>query len=187
MDDDGGLLEAWRRGDLRAGDALVERYSAIVVRFFRSKLGDDIDDFVQQTFTDVVRARDRLSSGSFRAYLLSVARHRLVDELRRRFRRPEALDIATMSLEDIGTSLSQRFARDERKLAMLRALRGLPVDFQIVLELAYWEDLSGAEIAVVLGVPPNTVRSRLARARVALREALPPGEPLPADTSNTES
>lgn len=186
MDDDGGLLEAWRGGDLRAGDALVERHSAIVVRFFRSKLGDDIDDFVQQTFTDVVRARDRLS-GSFRAYLLAVARHRLVDELRRRLRRPEALDIATMSLEDIGTSLSQRFARDERKLAMLRALRGLPVDFQIVLELAYWEDLSGAEIAEVVGVPPNTVRSRLARAREALRAALPSGEPLPVDTSNTES
>lgn len=187
MEDDSALLESWRHGDARAGDALVQRYSAIVVRFFRSKLGDDIDDFVQQTFTDVVRSRDRLSSAGFRAYLLAVARHRLVDELRRRCRRPEAFDIATMSLEDVGTSLSQRFARNERKLAMLRALRGLPIDFQIVLELAYWEDLSGAEMAEVLGISPHTVRSRLARARAALRAALPPTEPLPDDVSITES
>ncbi len=59
---------------------------------------------------------------------------------------------------------------------MFAALRSLSIEFQMVLELTYWEDLSGAEIAVVLGVSPHTVRSRLSRARAALRSVLRPNE-----------
>ncbi|MBK8238354.1 MAG: sigma-70 family RNA polymerase sigma factor [Deltaproteobacteria bacterium] len=176
MGDDHALLESWRRGDARAGAALLERHSAMVTRFFQSKLGDDIDDIVQQTFADVVRARDTVSSTGFRAYLLAVARHRLVDQLRRKSSRPEAFDIASVSVQDLRTSLSERLARDERRAVIVAALRSLSLEFQMVLELTYWEDLSGAEIAVVLGVSPHTVRSRLSRARAALRSALRPGE-----------
>jgi RNA polymerase sigma-70 factor, ECF subfamily len=172
VSDDRALLESWRGGDARAGDALLQRYSAMVARFFRSKLGDDIDDIVQQTFADVVRARDNVSPGGFRAYLLAVARHRLVDQLRRSVNRPELFDIASMSLADLRTSVSQQIARDQRRAAMLTALRSLSLEFQMVLELTYWEELSGAEIAVVLGVSPHTVRSRQSRARAALRGAL---------------
>lgn len=172
VDDDGVLLESWRSGDTRAGDDLLRRYAPIVTRFFRSKLGDDIDDVVQQTFADVVRARDRVSSGGFRAYLLAIARHRLVDELRRKLGRAEPIDIMAMSLEDLRTSVSQVILRDERRATMLHALRGLCLEHQLVLELTYWEELPGAEIAVVLGVSPHTVRSRLSRARAALRDAL---------------
>jgi RNA polymerase sigma-70 factor, ECF subfamily len=174
--DDHVLLESWRRGDSRAGAALLQRYSALVARFFQSKLGDDIDDLVQQTFTDVVRARDTVSPSGFRAYLLAVARHRLVDQLRRKSSRPESFDVASVSVEDLRTSVSQRLARDERRAAMLTAVRSLSIEFQMVLELTYWEDLSGAEIAVVLGVSPHTVRSRLSRARAALRGVLRPDE-----------
>ncbi|MBX7079247.1 MAG: sigma-70 family RNA polymerase sigma factor [Nannocystaceae bacterium] len=176
MSDDHALLESWRGGDTRAGAALLQRYSPMVARFFQSKLGDDIDDLVQQTFADVVRARDTVSPDGFRAYLLAVARHRLVDQLRKKSSRPEAFDLAAVSVEDLRTSVSQRLARDERRAAMLTALRSLSLEFQMVLELTYWEDLSGAEIAVVLGVSPHTVRSRLSRARAALRNALRPNE-----------
>lgn len=169
---DRALLESWRGGDARAGDTLLQRYSALVARFFRSKLGDDIDDLVQQTFADVVRARDDVPPDGFRAYLLAIARHRLVDLLRKRSTRPEAFDIASVSVGDLRTSVSERMARDERRAAMLTALRSLSLEFQMVIELAYWEELSGAEIAVVLGVSPHTVRSRLSRARAALRGAL---------------
>jgi len=176
VSDDHALLESWRGGDTRAGAALLQRYSPMVARFFQSKLGDDIDDLVQQTFADVVRARDTVSPDGFRAYLLAVARHRLVDQLRKKSSRPEAFDLAAVSVEDLRTSVSQRLARDERRAAMLTALRSLSLEFQMVLELTYWEDLSGAEIAVVLGVSPHTVRSRLSRARAALRNALRPNE-----------
>ncbi len=148
----------------------------MVTRFFQSKLGDDVDDLVQQTFADVVRARDTVSAQGFRAYVLAVARHRLVDQLRKKSSRPEAFDIASVSIQDLRTSVSERLARDERRAVMFAALRSLSIEFQMVLELTYWEDLSGAEIAVVLGVSPHTVRSRLSRARAALRSVLRPNE-----------
>lgn len=176
MGDDHALLESWRSGDARAGAALLQRHAAMVTRFFQSKLGDDVDDLVQQTFADVVRARDTVSAQGFRAYVLAVARHRLVDQLRKKSSRPEAFDIASVSIQDLRTSVSERLARDERRAVMFAALRSLSIEFQMVLELTYWEDLSGAEIAVVLGVSPHTVRSRLSRARAALRSVLRPNE-----------
>lgn len=172
VEDDATLLAHWRTGDSGAGDELLRRHFATVVRFFRSKLGDDIDDIVQQTFADTVRARDQVGEGGFRAYLLRVAHNRLMDDLRRKARRPEAFDPGSISLADIATSVSQRIARNQDEHLMLVAMRELSVDFQIALELAYWEELPGQEIAVILGISPHTVRSRLARARVALREAL---------------
>ena len=70
-----------------------------------------------------------------------------------------------MSVADLGASpgtLAQ--AREEQELLLL-ALRRIPIDFQIAVELYYWESLSTRELAEVLGVPEGTVRSRLARAR----------------------
>ncbi len=172
MQEDGALLAAWRDGDADAGDELVRRHFKVVVRFFRSKLGDDIDDIVQQTFADAVHARNAVGPAGFRAYLLGIARNRLFDQLRSKAARAERFDPASVTLADIGTSVSQRVARNQDEQLMLAAMRTLPVDFQIVLELAYWEELPGAEIAEIVGVSPHTVRSRLARARDALREAL---------------
>jgi RNA polymerase sigma factor (sigma-70 family) len=60
----------------------------------------------------------------------------------------------------------------ERVQLLYAALQGLPLDFQISLELFYWEELTAAEIGVVLGVPEGTVRSRLRRARELLGERL---------------
>jgi RNA polymerase sigma-70 factor (ECF subfamily) len=60
--------------------------------------------------------------------------------------------------------------REQRRL--LRALRRLPLGLQIVLELRYWEQLSGREIAGVLEVPLGTVKSRILAGRVALRRLI---------------
>jgi RNA polymerase sigma-70 factor (ECF subfamily) len=61
--------------------------------------------------------------------------------------------------------------RQEQRL-LLRALRQLPIDVQITLQLFYWENLSRAEIARVLDVEINTVKSRLQRGKEALRERI---------------
>ena len=54
----------------------------------------------------------------------------------------------------------------------MAALQSLPVDLQIALELRFWQELSGPDLALVLEIPEGTVRSRLRRALEALREAL---------------
>lgn len=166
------LLQEWRDGDRKAGDTLVQRHFSAVSRFFRTKVGDDVDDLVQQTFLACVEGVDRIQGDSFRAYLFGTARRRLLDRFRKAHRGPDPVDLSVNSLVDLGTSPSQTLARAEGHQLLSMAVATLPVDSQIALELAYWEGLSGAEMAAVLEIPENTVRSRLARARARLREAM---------------
>lgn len=168
MDSDEDLLAAWREGDAQAGDVLVQRHFAGLHRFFRTKLGDEVDDLVQQSLLHCVESRDRVTHGEFRAYLFGIARHRLYDHLRAR----RHVDVDQMSIADCGTSPSQKVARNQQEQLLLLAMREIPISAQIVLELSYWEHMSGKEIAKVLDVSEHTVRSRLARARAALREKL---------------
>ncbi|MEZ4401427.1 MAG: sigma-70 family RNA polymerase sigma factor [Kofleriaceae bacterium] len=172
MTDDWALLEAWRAGDAAAGNQLVAAHFPAVSRFFRGKLGDDIEDLLQQTFLACVEARDRIAGASFRSYLFSVATRRLFDHLRARYKAAGDRPFSELSLADLGTTPSEHVARNQRAAMLQAALRQLPLDAQLVLELAYWEGLSGAEIAVALDVEPGTVRSRLSRARDSLRAAV---------------
>jgi RNA polymerase sigma-70 factor (ECF subfamily) len=168
------LLSAWRDGEREAGDALVERYFDPICRFFRSKVGPnltEVEDLIQRTFLDCAESVDRIEASSFKAYLFAVARNRLYDHLRRTHRRPIA-ELSATSIADLGTTPSQAVARNQEQALVIEALKTLPLDFQITLELKYWEQLSDPEIAEVLGVAPNTVRSRLARGRNLLKEAL---------------
>ena len=55
---------------------------------------------------------------------------------------------------------------------LLLALQRIPLESQVILELQYWEELSTAEIGVILGVPVNTVYSRLHRARQSLKRVI---------------
>lgn len=184
---DGDLLEAWRGGDRTAGDELIRRHFDSICRFFRAKLGDDVEDLIQKTFLDCVTSRDRVAIDGFRPYLFGVAKNRLYDHLRASFRGPQRLDLGSSSLADLGTSPSQHVARDQEEQLLLAAMRTIPVEFQIALELAYWENMSGPEIAQVLGIPANTVRSRLARARAAVRDALERLATNPAQVDTTLS
>lgn len=165
------LLIAWRGGDNVAGDELIGRYFDPICRFFRSKLGDDIEDLIQRTFIDCLESRARINAPTFRSWLFSVAHHRLFDHLRRTLARGDE-ELGSRSITDLRTRPSERVARAQTREIVARAMTTLPLDFQIVLELAYWEDLDGPEIAAALGIPANTVRSRLARGRASLREAL---------------
>ncbi|MCA9636577.1 MAG: sigma-70 family RNA polymerase sigma factor [Myxococcales bacterium] len=165
------LLDAWCAGDKGAGDDLICRHFDAICRFFRGKLGDDVEDLIQRTFEVATARRQEIREGtSFRGFLFGVARNLLLDHLRRRYRRGPHDPISECSLADLGTSPSEAVHRGEREALVQEAIRRVPLDQQIILELAHWEGLSGREIAEALGIPENTVRSRLARARAALRE-----------------
>ena len=73
---------------------------------------------------------------------------------------------------------------DEEKL-LLQALRRLPLDMQLTLELFYWEELSIEDVAQVLEIPPGTVKSRLHRAKGLLREQIDTLDPDPALAEST--
>ncbi len=167
------LLEAWRDGDAAAGSELFERHFDAVYRFLRGKAEVAVEDLVQQTFLACVKRRDALRSGAgFRTYLFTVARHELFEHWRQRARRAGDVEVGEVSLADLATSPSGVIARQAEHKLLLRALRAIPLDLQIALELHYWEGMAGPELAEVLGIPEGTVRSRLRRAREALETAM---------------
>lgn len=170
--DDNQLLERWRGNDKQAGDALVSRHFQSVHRFFRNKVSRDVDDLVQQTFLACVEGRERFQqTASFRTYLFAIARFQLYAYYQRG-RDRASLDFGTTSVRDLSPSPTGQLACQQDRRLLLEALRCIPVDMQIALELAYWEELSGPEIALVLSIPESTVYSRIRRARERLREAL---------------
>jgi DNA-directed RNA polymerase specialized sigma24 family protein len=73
----------------------------------------------------------------------------------------------------------------EEKKLLLKALRRIPLELQIALELHYWEGMTTLEIAEVLEVPRGTVKSRIRRAREALEDALSRLARDPATDSST--
>lgn len=167
------LLDRWRAGDTSAGDILLRRYFASLFRFFGNKAPQHADDLTQRTMLGCIEHRERFrGQSSFRTYLFVIARHQLYDHFRRLSRSTDVPDFSSLTLRALGTSPSSAVARDEREEKLELALAELPLDQQIALELAYRYELSGPEIAEVLEVEANTVRSRLARARKTLRERL---------------
>jgi RNA polymerase sigma factor (sigma-70 family) len=168
---DADLLADWAAGSPAAGHELFERHFALVHRFFRNKVGAEIEDLVQQTFLACVEAGTRYAGqASVKTFLLAIARKQLFKHYARQHRR--ALDFDVTSVQDLRTSPSGLVARREDERLLAEALRKLPLEAQIVLELAFWEGCDGNEIAHVLEVPLNTAYSRLRRAKINLRQRL---------------
>lgn len=184
VDDDVVLLDQWCAGDRDAGSQLFDRYFSAVYRFFQHKIESDVDEMVQETFFACLRARDGFRrASSFKAYLFGIARHVLHHYWRRRRVRSEVVDFDEVSIASLSTSAGSRVGKREDRARLLGALRELPLEQQLILELHYWEDLERDQLAEVFEVEPATTRSRLFRARQALRERLERGiaRPAPGD------
>lgn len=172
MDPDLALLDRWCAGDRQSGNALFKRHFDSVYSFFEHKVGEDVDELVQNTFLACSRSRDAFRRQcTFRTYLFAIARHQLYAHLRRHHGR--ALDGGVTSLADLShTTPGTQIARGQDHQRLLAALRGLPLDTQLLLELHYWEDMDSNALAEVFDVANTTARTRLFRARTALRERL---------------
>lgn len=167
------LFELWQRGNLDAGNELFRRHFRSLYRFFANKVHDDADELIQDTFLACVSSRDRFGKrSSFRTYLFTIARNKLYTYLKRRRRDRAKLDFSQTSLMDMGITPTGRLARNGRLHVLLQALRSLPIEQQVLLELYYWEELSGAELAESLDISADSVKARLYRARNALRRQL---------------
>lgn len=170
--DDQSLVEAWRAGDRQAGEALFRRHFQSVTRFFRNKFSAGIDDLVQQTFLALLEGRERLASGAnVRSYLFGIA-HNVMRANLRALAKQRAFDPASSAIVDLDPSPSTMVGQCQEQRLLLLALRRIPIEAQVTLELVYWEQLNAAEIAEILGVPHSTMRSRIQRARQLLQQAI---------------
>lgn len=169
---DADLLQAWRGGDELAGRQLVRRHTPTLHRFFAIKAPDHVTDLVQSVFEAALSGPAFRGDAAFRTYLLAIARKLLLKHFRKLFRGERALAQVHITASDIGGSPSIVAAHRQELRLLALALRKLPIDHQIALELYYWEELPVGEIAVVLEVAPGTVKSRLSRARELLRDRI---------------
>lgn len=175
MRSDGELLGAWQAGDAAAGEAFVDRHFDAVTRFFRNKVcsEDDAAELVGQTFLGCTSGKERWrGEAGARQFLYAIAHNVLRKYIRGRYkRRSEEVDFAAVCVQECEpASMSSIVAHKREAQSLVQALREIPLEDQIVLELMYFEGLSGSEVAAVLGVPEGTVRGRIARGRQRLRE-----------------
>ena len=171
MASDFELLEAWKAGDDASGNLLVRRHFERIYMFFDSKVGGAVEDLTQRTFLACTTARDRIDpQRSFRTYLYGIARNQLLQYYTRLRRDSERDDLWQRSADEAFETPSQMVARHDEQRLLLKALRSIPLELQIAVELFYWEEMPLADIANVVEIPEGTVKSRLHRAKLLLRE-----------------
>ena len=178
MDPDGQLIQATLDGNSAAFGELVRRYQDRLLSTLTHVVGsvEDAQDITQETFVQAfVRLDSFRGASAFYTWLYRIAFNQAVT-LRRRTRPSESLDAARElrgdMLADGREGPDGRLVRGERALQVQAALRALSQEHRTILVLREVEGCSYEMIAEMLNLPVGTVRSRLARARLQLRNEL---------------
>jgi RNA polymerase sigma-70 factor (ECF subfamily) len=168
------LIQRIAEGDRLAMQVLFGRHHVRVYRFVLRLMKDQgmAEDIVADTFLDVWRqaARfERRSSGT--TWILSIARFKALDVLRKR--REDSLDDEAAEAIADGADDPEVSLQKANKGEIMRAcLSELSADHRAIVDLVYYHEQSVAEVAAVLGIPENTVKTRMFYARKRLSELL---------------
>jgi len=182
--DEPALIQTAQHGDLDSFNTLILHYQDTVFNVALRILGDEdlAEDAAQEAFISAFRSINTFRGGSFKAWLMRTVTNACYDELRRQKRRPttplepESKDGEEVDsprwLADPNLTPSEQFEADELEHAIQHCLDMLPADFRTVVVLADVQGMDYSEVATAAKVPLGTIKSRLARARLRLRECL---------------
>ncbi len=182
--DEAGLITRARDGDLEAFNRLILGHQDALFNAALRILGDDelAADATQDAFLAAFRGLNGFRGGSFRAWLMRTVTNACYDELRRHKRRPttplepeghDGEDVESPRwLADPELSPEQQAEALELEPAIQHCLENLPLEFRTVVVMADLQGLDYTEVATAVHVPLGTIKSRLARARLRLRECL---------------
>ncbi len=182
--DEIALIQAARGGDLDSFNRLVLEYQDLVYNQAYRMIGEEeaADDAAQTAFISAFNHLSSFRGGSFKAWLLRIVTNACYDELRRRKRRPtiplEPLDDAGEEVEspswmvDPADRPEEQVLRVELQNAIQHCLDKLPDDFRSAVVMVDVQGLDYSEAAESIGTPIGTIKSRLARARLRLRDCL---------------
>ncbi len=172
--DESAIVAAARAGDAAAFGLLVDRHGSRLHAMLLHLANGDADlaaEFTQEAF---VRAWSNLAlfagQSAFYTWLYRLARNRALDLIARK--RPTCVDLTTLAPVSSGPGPLEEMAADEHRRAVRAALAELEPEQRELLLLREFENLDYHAIALHLDVPEGTVKSRLNRARAALRERL---------------
>jgi RNA polymerase sigma-70 factor (ECF subfamily) len=193
--DEAALIQSAQRGDLDAFNRLVLLYQDMAYNLAYRMLSDPAgaEDATQTAFLSAYRNLSSYRGGSFRAWVLRMVTNTCYDELRRQQRHPttalEPIDEqddeeieSPRWLADDSPSPEQELESTELNDAVQSCLRNLPDDFKAVIVMVDIEGLDYQEVSTAINKPLGTVKSRVARARMRLRECLQQyGELLPSE------
>jgi RNA polymerase sigma-70 factor (ECF subfamily) len=163
-----------RRGDPDAFDALLNRYQNRLFRYLLRFTGNSAvaEDLFQQTWLRVLTKIHRYDERRpFEPWLFSVARNLAIDHLRKVS--PESLDETGEAWISEAPSHLEELIERERRGLLERRVHALPAIYREAVTLRFEEEMTFEEMALVLGAPLSTVKSRVQRAVAMLRSSFP--------------
>ena len=178
VESDSQLVVLTQAGDQRAFAELVRRHSARVFRLAVSILGREFipeaEDVTQEVFLKVHYAIESFrGEAEFSSWLYRIAFNQAVNLKERvRFRSPHADETVLYRAVAPEPGPDQQVESAQRDQALADCIRTLPEVYQSALRLYYWLDAGVGEVAALLGVPDNTAKSYLHRARQLLHAML---------------
>jgi RNA polymerase sigma-70 factor (ECF subfamily) len=170
---DNTLLQSIAAGDQRALKILFARHNVRVFRFLMKFVDGEAtaEDLVSEVFIEVWRkagqfeARSRVST-----WLLAIARHKALSALRRRS--TDELDDAVIFIEDPSDNPEVTLQKTERSEILRNSLKQLSPAHREIIDLVYYHERTIDDVAEILGVPANTVKTRMFYARKRIGELL---------------
>ena len=161
-------------GDRLAMQVLFARHHVRVYRFVLRVVRDETkaEDLISEVFLDVWRQADRFEGRSaVSTWLLAIARFKALSALRRR--PDEELDEeAAEAIEDPSDDPEESLAKKDKSAVIRKCLEGLSADHREIIDLVYYHEKSVEEVAEIVGIPENTVKTRMFYARKKLAELL---------------
>lgn len=171
---DEALVQRIAAGDRLAMQSLYARHSTRVYRFLVRLVRDagNAEDLMSDVFFDVWQGAARFEGrASVTTWVLSIARFKALSSLRRK--RPDALEPEfAEAIEDESDTPEITLQKVSKADALRRCLAGLSAEHREVVDLVYYHEQSVEEVAEILGIPANTVKTRLFYARKRLSELL---------------
>lgn len=169
------LIRAWCEGDACAGEQLLASVEALARRYLERRGITDPDDLVQETLISVCRRRHRAAEASSLAgYVLTTARRKLIDATRAARKRE---DLPLLLADEAADATEDFLVEREEAATLVTTLAGLPDDLATAIAMYFVEQRPAPEIAMALGLPEGTVRTRIRRGLQLLRAQL--GDRLP--------
>jgi len=167
---DGVLVARVAGGDRWAMEVLYARHHVRVFRFVLRLVQDEptAEDIATDVFLDVWRHADRFEGRSaVSTWVLGIARFKALSALRRRSAEPFDGEGAK-AVEDPADTPAVALEKKNTSEIIRQCLTELPVEHREIIDLAYYHEKSLEEVAEIVGIPKNTVKTRMFRARTRL-------------------